>query len=91
MTKADIIEAIYNEVGFSKRESADIVETTFDIIKETLENGENIKLSGFGSFNIRDKKARRGRNPQTGEEITITPRRILTFKSSNVFRDQLNS
>ena len=90
MTKADIIEAIYDEVGFSKRESADIVETTFDIIKETLENGENIKLSGFGSFNIRDKKARRGRNPQTGEEITITPRRILTFKSSNVFRDQLN-
>ncbi len=91
MTKADIIEAIYDEVGFSKRESADIVETTFDIIKETLEKGENIKLSGFGSFNIRDKKARRGRNPQTGEEITITPRRILTFKSSNVFRDQLNS
>jgi len=91
MTKADIIEAIYNEVGFSKRESADIVETTFDIIKETLENGDNIKLSGFGSFNIRDKKARRGRNPQTGEEITIAPRRILTFKSSNVFRDQLNS
>ncbi|RLB67742.1 MAG: integration host factor subunit alpha [Deltaproteobacteria bacterium] len=91
MTKADIIEAIYDEVGFSKRESADIVETTFDIIKETLEKGENIKLSGFGSFNIRDKKARRGRNPQTGEEITITPRRILTFKSSNVFRYQLNS
>jgi len=90
MTKADLIEAIYDEVGFSKRESADIVETTFDIIKETLEKGENIKLSGFGSFNIRDKKARRGRNPQTGEEITITPRRILTFKSSNVFRDQLN-
>jgi len=90
MTKADIIEAIYDEVGFSKRESADIVETLFDIIKETLENGENIKLSGFGSFNIRDKKSRRGRNPQTGEPMTITPRRVLTFKASNVLRDQLN-
>ena len=90
MTKADIIEAIYDEVGFPKRESADMVETLFDIIKETLENGENIKLSGFGSFNIRDKRARRGRNPQTGESITITPRRVLTFKASNVFRDQLN-
>ena len=90
MTKSDIIESIYDEVGFSKRESADIVETFLDIIKETLENGENIKLSGFGSFNIRDKRARRGRNPQTGESITITPRRVLTFKASNVLRDQLN-
>jgi len=91
MTKADLIELVYDKVGLSKRESADLVETFFDIIKETLENGENIKLSGFGSFNIRDKRARRGRNPQTGESITITPRRVLTFKSSNVFRDQLNS
>ena len=91
MTKADIIEAIYDEVGFSKRESAGIVETTFGIIKETLENGENIKLSGFGSFNIRDKRARRGRNPQTGGSITITPRRVLAFKVSNILRDQLNS
>ena len=61
-----------------------------DIIKESLENGENVKLSGFGSFNVRDKRARRGRNPQTGEEITITPRRVLTFKSSNVLREKLN-
>ena len=91
MTKADLIELVYDKAGLSKRESADLVETFFDIIKETLENGENIKLSGFGSFNIRDKRARRGRNPQTGESITITPRRVLTFKSSNVFRDQLNS
>jgi len=90
MTKADLIESVYAEIGLSKRDSADIVETLFDIIKETLENGENVKLSGFGSFNIRNKRARRGRNPQTGESITITPRRVLTFKSSNVFRDQLN-
>jgi len=91
MTKADLIETIYDDIGLSKRESANIVETLFNIIKETLENGENIKLSGFGSFNIRDKRARRGRNPQTGEPMTITPRRVLTFKASNVFRDQLNS
>ena len=89
MTKADLIETIYADIGFSKRESIDIVETFLDIIKETLEQGENVKLSGFGSFNIREKRARRGRNPQTGEEITISPRRVLTFKASNVFRDQL--
>ena len=90
MTKADLIELVYDEVGLSKQDSADIVETFLDIIKETLEQGENLKLSGFGSFNIRDKRARRGRNPQTGEAITITPRRVLTFKASNVLRDQLN-
>ncbi len=90
MTKADMIETIYEEIGLSKRDSAKITENMLDIIKETLENGENVKLSGFGSFNIRDKRARRGRNPQTGEEITISSRRVLTFKSSNVFRDKLN-
>jgi len=90
MTKADIIESIYDEVGLSKQDSAEIAETFLDIIKETLENGENIKLSGFGGFNIRDKRARRGRNPQTGEPMTITPRRVLTFKASNVFREELN-
>ena len=90
MTKADPIELVYDGVGLSKRESADLVETLFDIIKETLIDGENLKLSGFGSFNIRDKRARCGRNPQTGEAITIAPRRVLTFKASNVFREELN-
>ena len=90
MTKADIIDAICEENGFSKRESAKITETMLDIIKETLERGENIKLSGFGSFNIQHKRARLGRNPQTGEPMTITPRRILSFKASNVLRDKLN-
>ena len=61
-----------------------------DIIKETLERGENIKLSGFGSFNIQHKRARLGRNPQTGEQLTISARRILSFKASNVLRDKLN-
>ena len=75
MTKADLIDAVYEENGLSKRESIKIVETMLDIIKETLENGENVKLSGFGNFNIQNKRARRGRNPQTGKEIIISPRR----------------
>ena len=91
MTKADIIDAICEENGFSKRESAKIVENMLDIIKETLENGENVKLSGFGNFNIQHKKARRGRNPLTGEEMTISARRVLSFRISNVLRDRLNS
>ena len=91
MTKADIIDAICEEIGFPKRESAKIVENMLDIIKERLENGENVKLSGFGVFNIQHKEARRGRNPLTGEEITISARRRLSFRISDVFRDRLNS
>ena len=90
MTKDDIIDAIFEENGFSKRESAKITETMLDIIKETLERGENVKLSGFGSFNIQHKRARLGRNPQTGESMTISARRILSFRSSNVLREKLN-
>ena len=83
MTKADIIEAVYEKVGgFSKKEAAEIVESVFNTIKETLEKGEKIKISGFGNFVVREKKARIGRNPQTGEEITISARRVLTFKPS---------
>jgi len=90
MTKADIVETIYEKVGLSKRESARIVDMIFDIIKGELENGENVKVSGFGSFTVRDKNARRGRNPQTGEEITISARRVLSFKPSNVLRNLIN-
>ena len=90
MTKADIVETIYEKVGLSKRESARIVDMIFDIIKGKLEDGENIKISGFGSFAVRDKNARRGRNPQTGEEITISARRVLSFKPSNVLRNHIN-
>ncbi len=91
MTKADMVELVYERIGVSKRESARIVETIFDVVKETLERGDNVKISGFGSFNIQHKKPRRGRNPQTGEEITISARRVLSFKASNVLREQLNS
>ncbi|MBW1645830.1 MAG: integration host factor subunit alpha [Deltaproteobacteria bacterium] len=91
MTKADIVETIYEKVGLSKRESARIVDMIFEIMKDKLENGENVKISGFGSFTIRDKKARRGRNPQTGEEIIISARRVLSFKPSNVLRKHINN
>jgi integration host factor subunit alpha len=92
MTKADIIENVYERVGgFSKKDAATIVEAVFDIIKKTLENGEKIKLSGFGNFVVRDKNSRIGRNPQTGDEITISARRVLTFKPSQVLKNALNS
>jgi integration host factor subunit alpha len=91
MTKADIIEAVYEKVGgFSKKEAAEIVESVFNQVKETLERGEKIKISGFGNFIVREKKARIGRNPQTGEEITISARRVLTFKPSQVLKNILN-
>src|SRR5262247_3988216 len=92
MTKADIIEAVYEKVGgFSKKEAAEIVENVFNTIKDTLERGEKIKISGFGNFVVRDKKARIGRNPQTGEEIEISARRVLTFKPSQVLKNVLNN
>ena len=91
MTKADIIEGVYEKVGFSKKESAEIVELVFDTVKETLERGDKIKISGFGNFQVRQKKARVGRNPQTGKEIEISARRVLTFRPSQVLKTALNS
>lgn len=91
MTKADIIEEIYGKVGFSKKESAEIVELVFDTMKETLEKGEKIKISGFGNFVVRAKRPRIGRNPQTGEEIEISARKVLTFRPSQVLKSALNN
>ena len=90
MTKVDIVEEIYEKVGFSKKEVAKIVEYIFDIIKESLVKEDKIKISGFGNFVIRKKRSRRGRNPQTGSDIEITARRILTFKPSQVLKGALN-
>jgi integration host factor subunit alpha len=90
MTKADIVEKIYEKVGFSKKESAELVELVFDIVKRTLEQGDKIKIAGFGNFVVKEKADRRGRNPQTGEEITISARRILTFKPSQVLKASIN-
>ena len=92
MTKIDLVEQVYAKVGsFSKKDAAEIVELVFDTIKQTLERGEKIKISGFGNFVVRDKNARVGRNPQTGEEITISARRVLTFKPSQVLKNALNT
>jgi integration host factor subunit alpha len=90
MTKADIVERIYEKVGFSKKEATDIVESIFEIIKKRLENGEKVKISGFGNFVINTKRPRKGRNPQTGEEIVITGRRVLSFKPSPVLKKSIN-
>lgn len=90
MTKAEIVEAIYEKIGFSKKESAEIVELVFDTIKETLEKGERIKISGFGNFLVRQKRPRIGRNPQTGQEIEISARKVLTFKPSQILKLALN-
>lgn len=91
MTKAEIVQALYAKVGgFSKKESADIVDLVFDMMKETLSRGEKIKISGFGNFVLRDKRKRPGRNPQTGEPIQISERRVLTFKASQILKQALN-
>ncbi|MFH0811879.1 MAG: integration host factor subunit alpha [Pseudomonadota bacterium] len=90
MTKADLVEDIYEKVGLSKEESARIVELVLELIKENLEKGEKIKVSGFGNFVVRQKRARRGRNPQTGEEIEISARKVLTFKASPILKKILN-
>lgn len=91
MTKADIVEIVFEKVGFSKKDVAAVVEEIFECIKTTLESGEKVKISGFGNFTIRQKRARRGRNPQTGTEITIDQRRVMTFKASQLLKKAINT
>ena len=91
MTKAEIVKALYSKVGgFSRKESAELVDLVFEMIKETLGRGEKIKVSGFGNFVLRDKRQRPGRNPQTGQPINISERRVLTFKASQILKQILN-
>ena len=90
MTKSDIVENVLAKRNLTKREAADIVDTLLDIIKDTLESGEDVKISGFGKFEIHQKRDRRGRNPQTGEPLTITARKILTFKPSTLLKQEIN-
>ena len=90
MTKAEIVEKIYEHIGFSKQESIQIVENLFDIMKECLERGEKIKISGYGNFVVRSKRERVGRNPHTGEEIKISARKVLTFKPSQILKNAVN-
>jgi integration host factor subunit alpha len=90
MTKADIVERIYDKVGYSKKEATEIVESIFEVVKRRLEKGEKVKVSGFGNFVVNEKRPRKGRNPQTGEEIVITGRRVLTFKASQILKKTMN-
>ncbi|MFA4916578.1 MAG: integration host factor subunit alpha [Syntrophales bacterium] len=90
MTKIDIIQNVSDKLGFSKKESARIVESVFDVMKECLGQGEKLKISSFGNFTVKEKKPRRGRNPQTGAVIEISTRKVLSFKTSQVLRKALN-
>ncbi len=90
LTKLDFIQNVSDKLGLSKRDSSRIVESVLEIMKEQLSKGDTVKISGFGNFVVRDKKARKGRNPQTGNEMEISARRVLTFKSSPILRKTLN-
>lgn len=90
VTKADIVEKVYEKIGFSKKEASELVEIVFNSLKQTLQDGEKVKISGFGNFLVRGKSERVGRNPQTGEQIKISARRVLTFRPSQVLKAMLN-
>lgn len=90
LTKANIVDTINQKIGFSKKDSIDVVECVFESIKETLEKGEAVKISGFGKFEVKSKNSRIGRNPQTGQPMEISARRVLKFNSSQKLRDLLS-
>ncbi|WP_119678575.1 integration host factor subunit alpha [Indioceanicola profundi] len=90
VTRAQLSEAVYQEVGLSRNESADLVESVLDEIVEALARGDMVKISSFGSFAVRSKGQRVGRNPKTGEEVPILPRRVLVFRASHVLKDRIN-
>jgi integration host factor subunit alpha len=90
ITRADLAEAVYAQVGLSRNESASLVEVVLDEIADTLIKGDNVKISSFGSFSIRQKGERIGRNPKTGVEVPILPRRVLVFRASHVLKDSIN-
>jgi len=91
LTRADLAEAVYQEVGLSRSESSSLVESVLNEVADTLVKGETVKLSSFGSFQVREKGGRVGRNPKTGEEVPIDPRRVLVFRASHVLKDRINS
>lgn len=89
LTRMDLSEAVFREVGLSRNESAQLVESVLDHMSDALVNGEQVKISSFGTFSIREKNARMGRNPKTGEEVPINPRRVLTFRPSHLMKDRV--
>ena len=90
LTKALMAGAVWNSVGIPKWRSAELVDTLFEAIKETLESGENVLISGFGKFSVREKQERRGRNPQSGEPIMLPSRKVVTFKCAGILKDKIN-
>ena len=90
VTRADLCEAVHEEVGLSRHECSSMVERTLELIVEALERGESVKLSGFGVFQIRDKRARMGRNPKTGEPAAIDPRRVISFRASQIMKGRVH-
>lgn len=91
LTKANLAEHLFNVLGLNKREAKELVELFFEEIRKSLENGEVVKLSGFGNFNLRDKRERPGRNPKTGEEIPITARRVVTFRGGHKLKSRVEN
>ncbi len=90
MTKADLVDSIHEKANFPKKDATDVVESIFELLKQHLARGEKVKISGFGNFVVNAKQPRRGRNPQTGAEIVISGRRVLTFKASHVLKKAMN-
>lgn len=91
LTKADLAEMLFNELGLNKREAKEFVELFFEKIRSALESGQNVKLSGFGNFGLRNKNPRPGRNPKTGEEIPISARRVVTFRASHKLKERVDT
>jgi integration host factor subunit alpha len=90
LTKENLIQSLYDQVGLSKHQSKGLVDNVFELIKRSLESGEDVLLSGFGKFSVRAKAPRRGRNPSTGEDLTLDARRVVMFRGSPVLRDKMN-
>jgi len=90
LTRADLSEAVHRQIGLSRSESADLVKSILDLMSDTLVDGKSVKLSSFGTFMVRSKNGRVGRNPKTGEEVPITPRRVLVFRPSQVMKNIIN-
>ena len=90
LTKANIVDAIHNDLGFPKNRSAELIEILLEQIKSTLEKGEDVLISGFGKFCVKNKKERRGRNPATGDDMTLSKRQVVTFRCSHLLREKIN-
>ena len=91
LTKIQIVNSIADQIGYTKNQAFEIVETTLEIIKKALESGENVMITNFGKFCVREKRARRGRNPSTGEEMILKPRKVVTFRWAGKLRERINS